>query len=165
MTLWDPVQRYSLEFEQDGDDIEMEVELHPGGGVPAHTHPSQVERFEILAGRVEFLRGAEKVVAGPGDEVVVPAGVKHAFEHVEGEPARFRCRVSPGLNLVAFFEDSSAAARAGMYNRHLVPLKPRAPIVMAGILERYGDEVQMAFPPKPLQALLKPLARFDKRDA
>ncbi len=161
-TLWDPVQRYHLSFEPDCEDVIVDVRLEPGGGVPPHVHPRQVERFEILEGRVRFQRGAERVVAGPGETVVVPAGIKHAFDNAADAPAHFRCRVSPALNLVGFFEETTQAARDGLYTRRLVPKKLRTPVVMAGILERYGDDVEMAFPPKLVQRLIRPLARFDR---
>ena len=162
MSLWDPVQRYTLDFEQDGDDVIVDMKVEPGGGVPAHVHPRQVETFEVISGRLRFLRGAAHVVAGPGETVVVPAGVKHNFENAGDTQAHARCRVSPALNLIGFFEESSQAARDGLYNRALIPLKPRALPVLAGMLERYGNEVEMSYPPKPVQALLKPLARFNR---
>jgi mannose-6-phosphate isomerase-like protein (cupin superfamily) len=45
--------------------------------VPPHLHPSYTETFEILAGRARYRVGSEERTAGPGDRLVLPAGVVH----------------------------------------------------------------------------------------
>ena len=45
--------------------------------VPFHLHPTYTETFEILAGQARYRAGSEEGKAGPGDRVVLPAGVPH----------------------------------------------------------------------------------------
>jgi mannose-6-phosphate isomerase-like protein (cupin superfamily) len=53
--------------------------LEPGGGVPAHVHTHQEDRWSVLKGNVRFRLGREKRVIGPGDgEMVVAPGVTHS---------------------------------------------------------------------------------------
>src|SRR5690348_17203865 len=60
--------------------VVIETFVQPNGFVAAaHVHPSQEERFEVLRGSVGFKIGREKIVAGPGTRVTVPAGTPHKF--------------------------------------------------------------------------------------
>jgi mannose-6-phosphate isomerase-like protein (cupin superfamily) len=43
------------------------------GGLPAHFHPQQEERWSVLAGRARFRLGDEKWVVGPEDGELVVA--------------------------------------------------------------------------------------------
>jgi mannose-6-phosphate isomerase-like protein (cupin superfamily) len=54
----------------------------PGGVITEHVHPHQEERFIILSGEAHFTLEGEDRVAGAGETVVVPAGVRHS----EGNP-------------------------------------------------------------------------------
>lgn len=49
-----------------------------GSGPGLHRHP-YVETFVILAGHARFTIGDEQRDGGPGDVLVVPAGVPHTF--------------------------------------------------------------------------------------
>ena len=59
-----------------GELVAIDLELPAGRRVPGplHVHPRQEERFEVVAGTMRFTMGREKVVAGPGEVVTVPAG-------------------------------------------------------------------------------------------
>jgi quercetin dioxygenase-like cupin family protein len=59
----------------------------PGEGPGLHRHPYE-ETFIVERGRVRFTVGDEELEAGPGDIVVAPAGVPHAFVNVGDEPLR-----------------------------------------------------------------------------
>lgn len=63
------------------------VEILPGHGAPPHTHAYD-ELFVIQEGRGRYTIGDDSVEAGPGDIVVVPAGVPHGFVSVGPEPRR-----------------------------------------------------------------------------
>ena len=54
----------------------------PGGVITEHIHPGQEERFTILTGEAHFTLNGEQRIAGPGETIVVPAGVPHS----EGNP-------------------------------------------------------------------------------
>ena len=81
----------------------------PGG---LHRHPRQEERFQVIGGQMRFRRGRDTIVAGPGDVVVVPAGVRHDFANAGGENALIRVDVRPALNMERLFEVAVGLAQA-----------------------------------------------------
>jgi quercetin dioxygenase-like cupin family protein len=146
-----------------GDVLHAEVWADPGSDVPIHYHPSQEERWEVLAGNVRFLLDGERIEAGPGTMVVAPAGVKHAFLNTGQSEAHLRVRVEPALRLQGFLEDAAALARAGAYTRRGIPRRPGAVPQLAALMSRYADVTVMAFPPRIVQRLLiQPMARLSR---
>jgi quercetin dioxygenase-like cupin family protein len=69
--------------------LAIDLELSPGGRMPAglHIHPEQEERFEVIRGRMQFRIRRERILAGPGEVVVVPPGVPHDWANAGEEPA------------------------------------------------------------------------------
>lgn len=55
--------------------------------VPAHFHPSSTEVFEILAGQARYRIGDVTRSAGPGDRIVMPAGLVHVHPWSVGSEA------------------------------------------------------------------------------
>src|SRR2546421_11411482 len=104
----DPVRRQRMSFASDGDVLHADVWTEPGGDVPAHYHPAQTERFEVVSGEVEFRIGRVSRRAGPGDRVVAEPGVVHAFKNHGGGDALVRVEVQPALQLQAFLEEAAA---------------------------------------------------------
>ena len=91
--------------ETDGASVIVEAFVEPDGAVAAaHVHPAQEERFEVLAGELEFRLGKSTVVAKPGDRILVPAGTPHKFRNVGDETAHFVCEVSPALGFEQLIE-------------------------------------------------------------
>jgi quercetin dioxygenase-like cupin family protein len=150
----DPVRRQRMSFSMEGDTLHAEVWTEPGGNVPAHYHPSQIERFEVVSGAVEFRVGRTRRRAGAGDRLVAEPGVVHAFKNSGEVDALVRVEVEPALRLQAFLEGAAALARQGKYSQRGVPRGLRAAAELAGLMERYSDVTVMAFPPRPLQRLL-----------
>src|ERR687897_3207926 len=103
--LENPVSGERIVFHKTASDTEgqllaFELLLTPDGHVPgAHVHPEQEERFEVIAGTMEFRMGLKKIVAGPGDVVTVPAGAVHKFRNGGDEEARVRVQVRPALKM------------------------------------------------------------------
>jgi quercetin dioxygenase-like cupin family protein len=157
----DPVTGYWVSFEREGENLIINTRVVPGGGPPPHVHPNGEERFRVETGRVEFLVGKDKVVAGPGEEAVVPRGTKHAFKNVGGTEAVFRAELAPEPSGKGeeFFRETAAAAERGMYTKRGIPTGLRAALHLLGILERYQDFVLISNPPPAVQRLLFPLAR------
>ena len=60
-----------------------------------HVHPKQEERFEVIAGKMEFRMGLKKIEAGPGDIVTVPKGKAHKFANAGDTTAVVRVTVTP----------------------------------------------------------------------
>jgi hypothetical protein len=69
---------------------------------PEHYHPSQVEHFTILEGRMHtVIDGVEKVYE-EGDSFDVPVATRHQMGPHEG-PARVRWEVRPAQRTAEFF--------------------------------------------------------------
>ena len=143
----------------------VETWLEPGGGVTPHIHPVMEERFAVHEGRCEFLSGRKWVEAGPGEEVVVPAGTRHAFRNRGGAPARVECKATPPSSLQAFLEDAAGLSRAGKITKLGLP-KPGGLLEAAVLVTAYDDMVHLLAPapPRPIQRLVfGPLARVGER--
>jgi mannose-6-phosphate isomerase-like protein (cupin superfamily) len=70
----------TLPVETGGRSFMLEYINRPFAGrfaVPPHLHPTYTEAFEILKGRARYRLGKQEHPAGPGDRVVLPAGVAH----------------------------------------------------------------------------------------
>jgi mannose-6-phosphate isomerase-like protein (cupin superfamily) len=60
-------------------------------GVPEHLHPQLSETFAVHSGRGRYRLGGREAELGPGDEIVMPAGVAHIHPwSVSAEPLRYR---------------------------------------------------------------------------
>jgi len=64
-------------------------------GSPMHTHRDEDEYSVVLEGQVGAQIGEQTVVAGPGDVLVKPRGVPHAFWNPADQPARLLEIISP----------------------------------------------------------------------
>jgi quercetin dioxygenase-like cupin family protein len=133
-----------------GEAVVVETYVKPNGAVAAaHVHPEQEERFEILAGELEFRLGKKTLVAGPGDRVHVPAGTPHRFRNVGAETAHFVCEVRPALGFEQLIETMFALAGDGKVNRKGMP----NPLRLAVIARHHFGDVRLPFPPAWLQRL------------
>ncbi len=81
-------------------------------GSPVHTHRHEDEFTFVLTGEVGVQVGHEVVTAGPGDLVLKPRGVPHAFWNATDEPARLLEVISPG-GFEGYFERLGALFAAG----------------------------------------------------
>jgi quercetin dioxygenase-like cupin family protein len=123
---------YRLRFVRiEPDVLEMEARYAAAGALPpAHLHPRQTERFDVLGGAVlAVIDGAERRY-GAGESFEVPAGTVH---QMTGDgPARLNWQVRPALNTAGFFEELYTGAAQANPGEFLV---------------RYADEFQLALPP------------------
>ena len=153
--------RYRLTVDRDV--LRNELWADPGAKTPTHFHPPIEERFEILEGEFEFTAGKDKRRAGPGDRVVVPPGVPHAFENVGDRVGHFVCEIEPVMDMREFFEESAALGRAGKYTARGMPA-PGGVLDMVEFADRHGETTVMTFPPPAVQRVLyPPLARLARR--
>ena len=165
-TLTNAVTKETLVFrttsaDTNGARVVVEAYVEPDGAVAAaHVHPSQEERFEVLAGELEFRVGKNTIVAKPGDRVLVPAGTPHRFRNVGDETAHFTCEVSPALGFEQLIETMFSLAGDGKVNRKGMP----NPLRLAVIAKHHFGDVQLPFPPAWLQkvglAMGAPLGRL-----
>jgi quercetin dioxygenase-like cupin family protein len=154
----DPVLRQRLCFSRGtdpdgGEVLHVETWVDPGGGVTPHVHPAMEERFEVLDGTPSFLAGRSWSTASPGETVVVPAGVRHAYRNRSGETVHMVCHVRPPSTLQEFLEDAAALSRAGKLTRSAIPKGPRAALEAAALAHRHREMVTLLFPPLPPPAV------------
>jgi quercetin dioxygenase-like cupin family protein len=165
-TIENPISGERITFLQTardtgGEKLEIELELSPDGHVPgAHVHPEQEERFHVLEGTMKFRMGLRRIVAGPGDTVVVPAGRVHKFANGGDVPARARVEVVPALDMEQLFETTVELAMEGNTNRKGMP----KPLHLALFVRRFAREVRAPFPPAwVVRVLMAPLTALGRR--
>lgn len=149
----DPNRRQHYAFRRARGDLLIDVWAEPGGDQPLHLHPALEERFEVLEGRFRFRLGWRSKVAYRGDEIVVPAGVRHSVKNVGSSAGVLRVEVHPGCELRAMLEDFAEAARAGLFTRRGLPTSLRGAREVAGLLERYQQTTVVCWPPGARRAL------------
>ena len=157
----DPVSRVRMSFEPEGENLIITVWMEPGGGLPAHFHPKQEERWSVLEGTVRVRLGDDERVIGPEDgEISVMPGTVHGLASSSDQEAKLRCLAIPALHLQSFLEESAAAAQEGLFTRRGLPRGLRGARWAAKFLKRYRGETVMASPPQFIQrGLFAVLAR------
>lgn len=151
----DPVSRVRMSFEPRGDNLIVEVWLEPGGGLPAHLHPQQEERWSVVEGRAGFRLGDDERVIEPDDgEIVVEPGTVHGLASVSDRDAHLRTVVIPALRLQAFLEESARAAQEGLFTSSGRPRGLRGARWAARFLKEYRDETVFVSPPAAVQRIL-----------
>jgi quercetin dioxygenase-like cupin family protein len=165
-TIENPVTGERMHFrktsrETNGELVEIELTLQPNGFVAAaHLHPYQTERFEILAGTLEFQVGKERITARPGDVVVVEPGRRHKFRNIGDDEARFVTEVRPALQFEQLIETMFGLAADGKTSKKGMP----NPLRLAVIANAHFDDVRLPFPPAWMQraglALGAPVGRM-----
>ena len=165
-TLDNPVSGERITFRRtaadtNGELLEFDLTLAPDGHVPgAHVHPEQEERFFVHSGRMEFRLGMRRIVAGPGETVVVPAGRVHRFANGGEGTARVRVEVEPALDMEQLFETTVELAHEG----HVTSKGMPKPMHLALFVDRYKREVRAPFPPAwTVRVLMAPLAALARR--
>lgn len=79
-------------------------------GAAMHTHAREDEYSFVLEGRFWIAIGDQEVEAGPGDLVVKPRGVPHAFCNPTDSPARLLEIISPA-GFERFFDELDGLMR------------------------------------------------------
>jgi quercetin dioxygenase-like cupin family protein len=153
-TLENPASGERITFQRtaadtDGELVSIKLALPAGRRVPGgrHIHPNQEERFEVIHGTMRFTLERKRVIAGPGETVVVAAGVPHDFANAGDTEAVVRVEVRPALQMERLFETAVSLAQQG---RTMLGGIPRPPD-LAWFLREFEDEVRPAFPPRAVQ--------------
>jgi quercetin dioxygenase-like cupin family protein len=73
-------------------------------GAPVHTHAHEDEYSYVTEGRVSVEIDGQVVVAEPGDLVIKPRRIPHAFWNETDQPARLVDVIAPG-GFERYFED------------------------------------------------------------
>lgn len=69
--------------------------IPPGGGPIPHVHLRDVEAFLVLEGQLSLFADGKLAQAGPGDTVVLPTGIPHAFRNRTTQPVRMLILTAP----------------------------------------------------------------------
>lgn len=81
-------------------------------GAGPHYHDRMTETFEVHSGTLAMMVDGAPVDAGPGDFVLIPPGVVHAFANRSDEPAVFTLSFTPALGREGFFEGMARLSEA-----------------------------------------------------
>ena len=139
--------------DSDGQLVRFSWRSVPGGLITEHVHPRQEERFIITSGEARFTLDGEELVAGAGDTVVVPAGVRHS----EGNPGRAEVHavveLRPALRSKEFHE---AVAGLAADCRTTPRGAPRNPLQLGATFWHFRHESRVTSPPIGMQNLMLP---------
>ena len=103
---------------------------------PLHRHRDEDELFYVLSGSASFRCDGEELPAGPGDFVLLPAGLPHTFIVGPQQPLRVLQITTP-----AGFESFAAEAGQPARQRRLPDPGPVDAGPLATIGARYGIEI------------------------
>ena len=106
-------------------------------GSPLHTHTREDEWSFVLAGEVGFEIEGTTSSARPGDLVLKPRQLPHAFWNAGDAPARLLEVITPG-GFEEYFVALGEAMAAG----------PPDPERMAGVAERFGLQIDRSSMPR-----------------
>jgi quercetin dioxygenase-like cupin family protein len=115
----------------------------PGFAPPLHRHAIEDEMFLLLGGHATFLCAGQELAAGPGDFVVLPAGLAHTFLVGPDEPLRTLQITTP-----SGFEQFAAAVGGPASGRRLPEPGPVDPAALAHAALMNGVEI-LGPPPVP----------------
>ena len=89
------------------------------GGPPLHLHLEQEEWFYVIEGEFLFQVGDKQVRLAPGESVVGPRRVPHAFTPVGHTPGRMLIAFSPAGKMEDFFRGATTPLQdAAYYRKH-----------------------------------------------
>lgn len=117
-TVTDPVNGTTVTFltlpeETGGEYLQIEVTGRAGTrGPPVHYHPTSVEQFDVLEGRLYLTVDGTEHAVEAGETFVVPARVPHTYR-VGSEAVRSVTTVTPPGRFAEFLTTEYALAHAG----------------------------------------------------
>lgn len=82
--------------ETNGEYTLIELEVMGDGGNTPHFHKNYSEQFTVLEGELKLLAGDKYVSLKKGDSFHVPSMMKHCFQGVGTDPAKFTIEFRPG---------------------------------------------------------------------
>jgi mannose-6-phosphate isomerase-like protein (cupin superfamily) len=115
----------------------------PGFAPPLHRHLNEDELFYVLAGTAQFRCDGEQFSAGPGDFVLLPAGLPHTFIAGTDQPLR-TLQITAPSGFEQFAAEVGEPARA----RRLPDPGPVDPAALGHAAARHAIEL-LGPPPRP----------------
>src|SRR5215217_5226726 len=106
----------------DGERLVVDLYIRPGGAVAAkHVHSYITERFDVLAGTVQFHVAGRDEVVTPGRHVEVPPGVVHDWWNVGDDEAHVLVEIHPAERFELMIQNLYGLANDGKANARGVP--------------------------------------------
>jgi mannose-6-phosphate isomerase-like protein (cupin superfamily) len=114
--------------------LEVEASYRPGGSPPpAHFHPAQDERFEVLAGAMRVRIDGEERELPTDAEIEIARGQVHQMWNPGSEPARVRWVTTPAGRTERWFRTLDGLFGEGG------DIAAGREVDFAALLEEYGD--------------------------
>ena len=111
-----------------------------GDSPPLHLHTTEDELFHILEGKVRLRLGETERMAGPGDSLLAPKGVPHAYRVESREGGRF-LTVTVGGNFEKFVRTMGRPATRLELPPPGGPPTPEAQAALIATARRFGIEI------------------------
>ena len=86
------------------------------GGPPRHLHHNENEWFYVLEGEYIVEIGSERFQLKPGDSILGPREVPHAWAFVGESPGKLLIAFAPAGKMESFFRDNVKRFKDGEYN-------------------------------------------------
>ncbi|GAC1584261.1 MAG: hypothetical protein NVS3B24_23420 [Candidatus Dormibacteria bacterium] len=137
----------------DGQVVEVRARYEPGNPrPPAHYHPRQGERIEILSGTLKAKLGGNDFSLSPGDVMEIPPGAVHQMWNEGPNSAETAWRTSPALGTEEFFKslDRWYSTSGGLGSLGGV-------LAAAPTMIRFREEFRLASPPYLVQRVAFPI--------
>lgn len=142
------VEFLRTDLDTGGELLEMDVVGRPRGFFSQrHVHPSQVERLEMVSGRMRVEMNGRKHVIGEGESIEIPAGTPHVQAPIGEGPGRVRIQVRPAGDTRAFLEYLAELVREGRIMHSGYP----RPVAAAELVLRFSGAGHASAPPLPVQ--------------
>jgi mannose-6-phosphate isomerase-like protein (cupin superfamily) len=146
--------RESITFtEADHDLVRFSWRSLPGGSITEHLHPNQEERFSIIAGEAHFTVNGEQRVVGPGETIVVPAGVRHSESNPGSVAIEGIVELRPALRSKEMHEAFGGLAAEGKTTPRGAP---KNPLQLGATVWHFRRENRVSSPPTWVQNLVLP---------
>jgi quercetin dioxygenase-like cupin family protein len=125
----------------------------PGGVITEHIHPHQEERFIITAGEAHFTVDGEERVAGAGETMIIPAGVRHAEANPGPAEIQAVVELRPALRSKQWHEALAGLVADGKTTPRGAP---KNPLQLGATLWHFRHESRVTSPPIAVQNLILP---------
>jgi mannose-6-phosphate isomerase-like protein (cupin superfamily) len=128
----------------EGSDLLVEATYGGGGGPPpAHMHPAQDERFEVLEGSISTRVAGEERTLAAGDTIEIPRGVAHQMWNPGSSPAKVSWTTSPAGRTEEWFRALDGLQREGKTDSKGLP----SPLAFAVVADEFGDTFRLSVGP------------------
>ena len=114
-----------------------------GSRPPAHLHPAQDERFEVLDGVLTARVDGQERTLRMDDKLEVPRGVAHQMWNAGDVPARVSWTTTPAGRTLAWFRTLDSLQREGRVGRSGMP----GPLAFAALLTEFDDVFRLSVGP------------------